>query len=199
MEEAALSLAQVASWVGEEPNLAVLIDTLIQEKTQSMLAEVKECSKQVTGGAFEHRGQLMILPSGAFVNYDQNIMSHIIITSDTATDFARKQGDYTIIFQAMKVAVGSLIIHKCLAGLPVVVSGDAYSVVNLAQNQFMRESLVRPMLPYIVALNLAWRERSPSRLSLTGKVLETHTRHPLLWSGKEWNESSKLTQLTGEI
>lgn len=120
MERSALSLAQLETWVGEDPNLQELLDRLITEKTSSPLQFVKDAASKVIGGSLEHRGEVMTIPRGAHINYDPNISSHMTINTDTATAIARKQADYTVMMQGVKVFIGSYIIHHHIAGQEVV-------------------------------------------------------------------------------
>ncbi|APG78838.1 RNA-dependent RNA polymerase [Wenling crustacean virus 12] len=120
MERSALSLAQLETWVGEDPNLQDLLDRLIKEKTESPVDTVKDAASKIVGGSLEHRGEVMTLPKGAHINYDPNISSHMTVNTDTATAIARKQADYTIMLQGAKVYIGSYIIHQHIAGQDVV-------------------------------------------------------------------------------
>ncbi|KAG0715359.1 RNA-directed RNA polymerase L [Chionoecetes opilio] len=102
-EQSALKLAQMASWVGGDQNLQELLQRLISEKTTSPVDRVLAASSKVVSGIVEHRGEVMTVPKGSYINYDPNITSHMNITTDSATAFARKAADYTLVFQCKSV------------------------------------------------------------------------------------------------
>lgn len=119
-DRCALDLGELLSWVGSCPNLRELLTTMIREKTYSSPELVEAAADSVAGGEFAHRGQVSTLAPGAHINYDPSIMSYITINTDTATNFAKKGGDFTIMFQCIKIYVASWLIHRLRAGENVV-------------------------------------------------------------------------------
>lgn len=119
LDRIVLSVAELSTWIGEDRNIQGLLSTLIKEKTTTHPDDVKSTCRQIVGGSFEHRGHLMVIPTGAFCNYDPTIMSHITIITDTAINFTKKHENYSIMFQLLKVAIGSRITHMYYSNLNV--------------------------------------------------------------------------------
>ncbi|APG78639.1 RNA-dependent RNA polymerase [Beihai rhabdo-like virus 6] len=122
LDRSALSLATMRSWIGGCPRLTQLIDVLIAEKTYTPPDIVEVAADSVAGGVHDHRGQHQTASQGAHPNFDPTVTSYIRITSDSALDFARKGGDYSIMFQSVKVYITSVLLHRLQAGEDI--SGD---------------------------------------------------------------------------
>ncbi|AJG39154.1 RNA-dependent RNA polymerase [Wenzhou Crab Virus 1] len=116
LDVSAMSLGEIRSWVGGEFNMTSLIDIMIQEKTFSDPATVAAAADTISGGCYQHRGRVPTLSQGAHINYDPVAMSYIRISTDTALDFAKKGGDYTIMFQSIKVTIASQLLHRLQCG-----------------------------------------------------------------------------------
>lgn len=119
LDRVVLSIAELSTWVGQDPHLQRLLDRLILEKTSSAPEDIKTTCRQIIGGSFEHRGHLMTLPTGAYCNYDPTIMSYIDIITDTAINYTKKHENYTIMFQLLKVTIGSKLLHMHFGGIDI--------------------------------------------------------------------------------
>ena len=122
MELSALGVAELLTWLDLDADTSALLTTLIKEKTGTLVEVVVEAASRVIGGSFEHRGEVMLLSRGIHINFNPSVMSFLDINSDTATKFAKKGGEYTIIFQAIKVRAASYLMHRLTAGEEV--TGD---------------------------------------------------------------------------
>lgn len=116
LDKCALAVGELISWVGGEGNLKDLLTVMIEEKTWTPMDVVVSAADSVSGGIHDHRGRVQTLAQGAHLNYDPTIMSYFNITSDTALDFAKKGGDYTIMFQTIKIYAASYLIHRLKGG-----------------------------------------------------------------------------------
>lgn len=116
LEKSAITLGQLLSWVGAVPNLGSLISTMIMEKTHTPPVVVSAAADSIAGGEFEHRGKVSVLVQVVHINFDPIAMSYIGITTDTALEFARKGGDFTIMFHMVKIASASSLIYRLMSG-----------------------------------------------------------------------------------
>lgn len=120
LDRVVLSVAELSTWVGDDVNIQKLLSVLISEKTQTHPDDIKTTCRQIIGGSFEHRGHLMTIPTGAFCNFDPSVMSHISIITDSAINFTKKHDNYSIMFQLLKVAIGSRVTHMYYSGIDPV-------------------------------------------------------------------------------
>lgn len=92
LEQPAMTLGQLLCWVGTSPCLGALISTMIMEKTHIPPGVVAAAADTIAGGEFEHRGKVSVLAQGAHINFDPTVMSYIRMTTNTALEFAEKDG-----------------------------------------------------------------------------------------------------------
>ena len=111
LQRSILDLAEVSTWVGTDENLQRLIKALIQEKASDDPQAVIDASGKIVGRAIEHRIPLLLSTSGAYINFDPNITSYIVVNTDSALAFARKQEDYTLFVQMIKLSICFQLMH----------------------------------------------------------------------------------------
>ena len=112
LEVSAMRLSELYTWLASDDSMRELIETLIREKTLTPIDVIQQASSQIRGGTFEHRGVLSIMSRGAHINFNPAVMSHITFFTENATDFAKKGGDFTIMFQGVMIRTASVLVHR---------------------------------------------------------------------------------------
>ncbi|KAK9877807.1 hypothetical protein WA026_019487 [Henosepilachna vigintioctopunctata] len=85
-------------WLKDSPDMVKLMNVLLKAKTHLDILSLNKYARQVYSGTISHRLDALSLRRGGMCNQTSNTPSHIKITSDTATRYAKQERTTQFVF-----------------------------------------------------------------------------------------------------